>query len=1439
MRRLRKIAVLLPLALLLGLTALVSTHVGQTLLLRLASSLASSDAIALQIGALDGSLFGDGTISDIALSDKDGVWLKAHDVAYSWSPRQLASGHLDVASLRIGKVSILRKPVPRSGSASQAKSEHATTGLPLRLRLGELNIRQIDVGASIAGEAVKLHVSGSAKIEDIDEAMVRFHVARLDGVGATLDAKIAAVRASHSLTLAVNGTEPEGGFLSVLLGLPSRPPVSLKIDGRGTLDAFNAELALAAAGKPFVAGNVNLTDQGNGTHRLGGTAAGYVEALVPSIANELFAGKTDLIFAADVTGLADGVARTIGNAKFALTSSNLRVEAAGGGDLAELSFHGNVEGRAFRADGVPLHFGSDIAHRFAVDEMAFEASLPDTPGPRRLTAKARIDGFTHSQFAARSMAMTMQATSPANWSKSPVLNEIAIDLVADGVDETRAAGKAFGSESHAWLTGSFDGNALNVSSFDVKTATAALQMTGRLKGAVFKGNAHIDADNLALLSGLIGRQLAGRAAMQLAFEGNLDTSALRTAVQGKTVGISLGQDIANRLLVPETTLGGEFDYTSGGALVVRNATITNELLKAAFDGKIDEHAPGLSGHVGLASLSALSPHLAGAAQLDISLAGSASQLRSTLSVTGERVMLNGRAVDKPSLRFAGQGPLEQHTGTVKLSASIAGEPLDGSAQINASSNGSLSIAILTLDFAGATLTGNMAALRGKLPTGNLTFDAPSLERLGKATGARLQGRTSGNIALADEAEGGGAEVDVTAEGIVVGDLRVDGARAKGKVAGYLSAPLGTIDVSVARVSNSAYSLTDLNLETRFNRDAARLAGKLRFNGGTFNMAGNVRSANEALAIDVTSASYVGGSELPNVRLSAPAQFSYGDGRLALGDIRIGVGGGTLRVTGSLGADAVDTRIALQNVPASVVEAVAPGLGVNGTISGNTTVSGALSAPAIDAKIVAKALSTNDMRSQHLPSIDVSTTVTAAASVANVDVRATGRGGLNLSVSGTVAMKGNAALDLSGKGEVPLALANVFLAERGTGVVGVAKVAAQISGAATAPRIDGTITVKGAKVSDPGGGLELSAIDAEIDFSQKDITIRNLTATSKMGGSITGEGSVELNHGTQPSANISIRLAGFKFGNQDPVAGDIDGAMTVSGPVRSLVARGDLYIKRMDISVPNQVPQSVASLDIRHINAPAGFGADSRRRDAGDQASAADTGMTLALDVHAADRIFIRGRGVDAQLGGDVKIRGTSAKPVTDGQFAMSRGRLTIIGRQLDFSRGNIVFTGGLEPSLDMEAKADADGTTVIVIITGPASRPMFKFTSTPELPEDEVVSLLLFNKKLAKLSAAQLVQLASEIDKIGGLSSGPSTLDQMKKSLGIDVLDVSTDAKGNAQATAGSYINDQTYVGVKQGTSLGTGRVVIDHNLTKNLKARGEVGSNGDSKLGLGFEWEY
>jgi translocation and assembly module TamB len=157
----------------------------------------------------------------------------------------------------------------------------------------------------------------------------------------------------------------------------------------------------------------------------------------------------------------------------------------------------------------------------------------------------------------------------------------------------------------------------------------------------------------------------------------------------------------------------------------------------------------------------------------------------------------------------------------------------------------------------------------------------------------------------------------------------------------------------------------------------------------------------------------------------------------------------------------------------------------------------------------------------------------------------------------------------------------------------------------------------------------------------------------------------------------------------------------------------------------------------------------------------------------------------------------------------------------------------------MEAAAAAGNTTVIVTVSGSSANPKFTFSSIPALPEDEVVALLLFNKDLAGLSPLQLAQLASEIDKIGGLSSGPGMLDQLKASVGIDVLDIGTDSEGDPTVSAGSYVSESTFVGVKQGTAAGSSQVVIDHELTKTLKARGELGADGKSKIGVGFEWDY
>ena len=1433
MRRLAKILLAILVTLMTVATVTLSTNVGQSGLLRLAASLSSDDTNAISIGELQGSLFGNGSIADVSISDKSGPWLKVSGISFSWKPSELIVGRLAVAYLRVDDVAMLRRP--EGDTKPKETPKDSGFGLPLKIAVEELDIKEIDISENVAGEQVKLAVTASANIDDVHNASGgQLRVMRLDGPQGDLRADFAFVPADRSLEVEINGSEREGGIVSQLLGLPSRPPMSVQVVGKGTLDGWQADLSLAASGNPFLAGTVRLDVTSEDTHRFAAHVAGFIEPVIPRAAADLFAGKTQINVAADVTGLADGSLHSITGLRAGIASGGMRVAASGGIDFTKGFIHGGIEGKVGRDDGEPLNFIDGEGSAVSLRGISFRAALPDTRDAREVTATAQVSGIGHTQFAAETVELTVRASQL----NADALDDIKMSLVASGVDETFGLGQAVGADPRATLIGAYDGKRLSIRSLDIEASGIAAQLSGAMEGERINASATLRISELSRLAGIADRPLTGRMEFDAKIDGNIKTQAISAIVLGKSSDLGIGIDAINGLLAPETKYSARIEHSADGTLSMRETSISNDLLVAKVNGSRPSGSLALSGNVTLTSLAAVRPDLSGKLQLDVEVSGPDNDLRSNVALAGESVTLNGKSFEKPSVTFVGQGPLSRHAGKFAMSGRIADEVLEGRATVVLSETGTVAIDDLILDIAGTKLGGSIA-FRDALPSGQIKLDAQNLARLGNAIGMPLKGRVVADVALTAAEAQSVAKLNLAADNVVVGDLRIHSVRSTGNISNYLEAPVGAMNVSVSGISQGPKAIGGLSLDARFNGGATTFTSKGRINKGTFELSGSARTVDDTHEIEIASASYTGRSDLPAIRLPAPARISLRNNEVTTRGVRVAVADGALRLDGAAGSETLDLKIALERIPASLAGIVAPELGIVGSISGTAAIKGNASNPEVAAKIAAAGLSIAEMRSQQLPATDITTDVTAADGKAQVKMHAKARGGVEFTLGGTVGYKADGMLALSGRGTVPLTLANVFLADRATRIGGAATLTTEISGPLSAPRVDGRILVEGATASDAEFGLELAAINADVGFSQDSVIVRRLVAASKKGGNLTAEGTVLLRGEGGPTVNAAIKLAAFKFGNQDPVAGEIDGNVSITGPLQALIARGDLLIARMDITVPNRMPQSVSSLDIRHVNAPPRFQSAEPKDAKTSGAPSSGTPITLAVDVRANDRIFVRGRGVDAQLGGFVKVRGTAGNPFADGQFTMSRGKLAILGRQLDFSRGNIVFMGSLEPSLDMEAQASADGKIVIVKVTGPASKPQLAFTSSPELPEDEIVSLLLFNKQLATLSPAQLIQLAGEVDKIGGLSSGPGTFDKMKSAMGIDVLDVTTDEKGNAQATAGSYINDKTYIGVKQGMDLGKSRIVIDHNLTKNLKARGETGTDGKSKLGLGFEWDY
>jgi len=344
---------------------------------------------------------------------------------------------------------------------------------------------------------------------------------------------------------------------------------------------------------------------------------------------------------------------------------------------------------------------------------------------------------------------------------------------------------------------------------------------------------------------------------------------------------------------------------------------------------------------------------------------------------------------------------------------------------------------------------------------------------------------------------------------------------------------------------------------------------------------------------------------------------------------------------------------------------------------------------------------------------------------------------------------------------------------------------------------------------------------------------------------------------QPKIPISIEVTAR---NAQPITNDIVTAnlnanLTVKGTLRERIDLvGTFDVNRAVIGVPNSLPANVAVLDVV------------RPGELPPTPTAPRLVIGLDLDIKAPRDILVQGRGLDAELGGDIKIHGTTAQPLVSGGFELIRGTLALASTQLSFTMGEVSFNGTglkgrIDPTIDFTAQANVQDSTVTLHITGLADSPRFELTSSPQLPQDEILARLLFGQSAAQLSALQVAEIGAALATltgIGGSGGGLNPLAKVQKALGLDRLSVgsapATGPPGNTQNTgasisAGRYVTKRVYVGAMQSTT-GTSQVQVDVDLTKHLKLQTRLGNgtavqgttpenDPGSSVGLSYQFEY
>ncbi|MGJ3521566.1 translocation/assembly module TamB domain-containing protein [Nitratidesulfovibrio sp. D1] len=339
-------------------------------------------------------------------------------------------------------------------------------------------------------------------------------------------------------------------------------------------------------------------------------------------------------------------------------------------------------------------------------------------------------------------------------------------------------------------------------------------------------------------------------------------------------------------------------------------------------------------------------------------------------------------------------------------------------------------------------------------------------------------------------------------------------------------------------------------------------------------------------------------------------------------------------------------------------------------------------------------------------------------------------------------------------------------------------------------------------------------------------------------------------------------------HRDDLSLTLSGGVEVTGPLNAPLVRADITVPEGELRLLRGLGGGVTTLDVTEDVTEKAASPPSASTPAAATAAAPSTpppGPQLDLRIVVPQRFFIRGRGLDSEWKGDLRVSGPAASPALVGALSPVRGRFDLLAKPFSLSRGSIAFTGERppNPALDLDLTNEGSAVTAVAHVGGTARRPALSLSSTPALPQDEVMSYVLFGKPLTELSRFEALQAANALRTLSGAGGDFDVLTSVRRTLGVDVLRVGssdparqraattprdpslsgTAASGSAEQAhptleAGKYLLDNVYVGVEQGAEPGTTGARVEVELLPRLNLEGRS-SPTSSELGIMWKKDY
>ena len=305
---------------------------------------------------------------------------------------------------------------------------------------------------------------------------------------------------------------------------------------------------------------------------------------------------------------------------------------------------------------------------------------------------------------------------------------------------------------------------------------------------------------------------------------------------------------------------------------------------------------------------------------------------------------------------------------------------------------------------------------------------------------------------------------------------------------------------------------------------------------------------------------------------------------------------------------------------------------------------------------------------------------------------------------------------------------------------------------------------------------------------EDLVISSAVEAQINGGKLTINGDVDISDLEVPQFDLRLKCDYAQVYRNDFLSSRANVNINLKGTLEDALVSGDVGIVESlfykDIEL---IPIGVPSSEVAEVKLP------SVDTGSGDELPipAPFDQWRLDVNVKTEDPFLIRGNVARGKVEGGLNVSGTLKNPVAKGKFHLKKIKAKLPFSVLRVANGEVIFdesTGLMNPRLKVAGTSEIGNYKVNLLVHGNVSSPGTSLTSSPPLPEEDIMSLLatgattsdLENSNTVALKALQvfLMKLENE-EKVSGANKlfGALLSGMQKLNLEVGKEDVFTGSK--------------------------------------------------------------